>query len=50
MKTKYKTTLIVIISLAIGFILGMEYKAYQVRSALMDGLSEIENAFNGNEF
>ena len=46
MKPLYKIVITAIICLAIGFVLGMEYKAYQVRSALQEGLNEISEAFN----
>lgn len=41
-----KIILIVLVSLGVGFFAGMEYKAYQVRSALQDAASEISNIFN----
>ncbi len=45
MKLSRKNIIIAIICLIIGFTLGMEYKAYQIRSALKDGLNEISEAF-----
>jgi len=47
MKPLLKTIIIAIVCLVIGFVLGMEYKAYQIRAALKEGLSEISEAFSG---
>jgi hypothetical protein len=41
-KTILKTLVIIVVCLAIGFLAGMEYKAYQVRS----GLQEAADVFN----
>ena len=46
MNNTIKTTLIILISLGIGFFAGMEYKAYQVRSALQDVANEVSNTFS----
>lgn len=46
MNNKVKTIIIVLVSLGIGFFAGVEYKAYQVRSALQDAADEIFNTFN----
>lgn len=45
--TLVKTPIIIILSLAIGFLAGMEYKAYQVRSALKETAKEISEVFTG---
>lgn len=45
MNNKVKIIIIVLVSLGIGFFAGMEYKAYQVRSALQDAANEISNTF-----
>lgn len=42
-----KIILIVLISLGVGFFSGMEYKAYQVRSAFQEATNEISNTING---
>lgn len=49
MKASHKTILIIIAALIVGFFLGMQYKAYQVRSALLDGLDEIGESFSFDE-
>lgn len=49
MKPVQKTALIAVLALIVGFFIGMQYKAYQVRSALLEGLEEIGNSFNSNE-
>lgn len=49
MKPVQKTALIAVLALIVGFFIGMQYKAYQVRSALLDGLEEISDSFNPNE-
>ena len=46
MNNATKISLIILVSLGVGFFAGMEYKAYQVRSALQDAASEISNIFN----
>lgn len=38
-----------LVFLIIGFILGYNYKAYQVRSVLKEGFSQVSELFNGND-
>lgn len=45
-KTILKTLVIIVFSLAIGFFAGIEYKAYQVRSALKEATKEISDIFS----
>src|SRR3989344_9170893 len=46
MNNAVKIFLIVLVSLGVGFFAGMEYKSYQVRSALKDVANEISNSFS----
>lgn len=46
MNNTIKIIIIILVSLGIGFFAGMEYKAYQVRSALQDVADEFSNVFN----
>ena len=48
MKTILKTSVIIVVCLAIGFFAGMEYKAYQIRTAFDDAAKEITNLFGGS--
>lgn len=45
-KTIFKLSAVIIISLAIGFFAGMEYKAYEIRSALSKSFNNTEESTN----
>lgn len=47
LQDKYVVGLIVIVAL-ISFFLGMEYKAYQFRSAVKDAFSGLQDAFTSS--
>jgi len=46
LKTNKGLVVILITGLVIGFVAGMEYKAYQIRSIVYDGLSDLSNSFS----
>jgi hypothetical protein len=46
MNNTIKIIVIILVSLGIGFFAEMEYKAYQVRSALQDVADEVSNVFD----